>query len=111
MVFYVQYGCSCENVTEIVDFPSEEEAREYAYCCAIESYSSFEGLHGVRGLDDISEDLFEKELDDCIASELEEIEEAYEEEVESDIFFSVELFDDSNRDHLLWLECQKGEVY
>lgn len=104
MLYYIRYGCTCEDVEAVMEFSSEQEAIDYVYQSAHDSYHSFEGFYGIRDLSDIAEDLFEKDLDDCTESELSEIEEEFEEEIENDIYYFIELFDEENEDHLLCLE-------
>ena len=58
---------------------SEEELVELARDYALEEYSSYEGMHGLRSIDDIME---EEEVDYC------EAEEIYQDDVETWIGYS-----------------------
>lgn len=66
------------------DFESEEKASEYAWEMAIESYESYEGLHGLRTTEEIKVD---EEV------EFEEALEMYEEERESWLDYYVKKVD------------------
>lgn len=70
------------------DFSSEEDAVEYARDVAIQEYQSYEGCHGIYGLQDIREEYQDFGLDDDFTNE--ELEEVYLEEIESCIEYYVE---------------------
>lgn len=59
-------------------FDSEEEATQEAYYMAISEFESYEGLHGLRTMEDIAD---EENLD--IDSDYEEIQEIYIQERDS----------------------------
>lgn len=70
---------------EIMDFPDEAIAHKEAYELAIQEYHSYEGLHGIRDLEDIIEQ------EECSQEEAYEI---YEDEVENMIEYWVELVEE-----------------
>jgi len=41
---------------DTIEFESEADAENYAWECACETYESYIGLHGIRGIDEIMED-------------------------------------------------------
>lgn len=65
---------------EILEFENEEKANEYAYDMACEEYDMYDGLHGLRSVDNIME---EDEVDG------EEAQLIYEEERETWLDYSV----------------------
>lgn len=95
MKFIGRYGCSCEDEIIALSAENREQAESYVYQNAIESYQSFEDLHGIRSWGQIAEDEgLDKE------TEREAIDECYDEEVENDIHYSVEIFDYKNEEHM-----------
>ena len=54
--FKIGYGCGCGDNEDYIIAASEKEATDIAYESAIEEYESFEGLHGIRGVEDIAEE-------------------------------------------------------
>jgi len=75
-IYKITYGILEEN-EEIIEAKNQEEADRIAYELAIETYESYEGIHGIRNIDDIIED------EDVSTEEAYEI---YWEEVETTIF-------------------------
>ena len=52
--FKIGYGCGCGDNEDYIMAMSLESANEIAYEAAIEDYESYEGLHGIRGMEDIA---------------------------------------------------------
>ena len=73
--------------SETIEAKDKQEAEDYARQCAIESYESYEGCHGILNRDDVFEDLLESFGED--PSE-EDVESHYMEEIESWITYYVE---------------------
>ena len=69
------------------DFPSKEDAVEYARDIAIQEYQSYEGCHGIYRLQDIQEEYQDFGLDDDFTEE--ELEKGYLEEIEPLIEYYV----------------------
>lgn len=95
--FRVHYSCGCGENEEYIEAVSEEDASEIAYELAVEDYMSYEGLHGVRNREQIAEELFgdpdsgdEYDLDALTDAQLEEVEEAYQQELEWSIDYWAE---------------------
>lgn len=108
MKFYIEYGCTCETVTEVVECKNQEIAEEYAYRSAYESYESFAGLHGLLDLSDVAQEYFDKDLDNLTEEELVEVDELYSEVIENDIFYYAETYNEANDTHLEAME--EGEL-
>lgn len=83
MLFYVEYGCDCERVAQVVEADSLERVQEAAQAWAYESYWSY----------DIQPDPEEFETN-------EEWTEACEEDCENDVFWLVETYDSNNWGHV-----------
>ena len=84
-----QYTTDCDN---------QDEAEDLAYQQAVEEYESYEGLHGIRGWEEIAEDYCEE---NNIAREdinEETIDAIYSEEVESWIDYYAVLTDEDDLD-------------
>lgn len=62
------------------EFKSEEDASKVAYEIAREEYESYEGYHGIKDWADVAED---NNLDPDDEDNFEEIDELYNEEIES----------------------------
>lgn len=92
--FRIEFGCGCGDNEEYMKFETLEAAEDYAYESAISDYQSYEGLHGVRGMNEIAEEDFGVEdLDEVIDNDrslYQDIELAYHEEVENSISYSAE---------------------
>ena len=95
--FRVHYSCGCGENEEYIEASSVENATEIAYELAVNEYMSYEGLHGVQSREDIAEELFgdsdideEYGLDMLTDAQLEEVEEAYQEEIELSIDYWAE---------------------
>lgn len=85
MLFYIEYGCSISQEHLIVETKNYERADQYAEAAAIDVYWSYDCNY-----------LHEEDYDSCIE---EEINEAEYEEMISDIFWLVELYDETNEVH------------
>ena len=92
--FRINFGCGCGENEEILTFETLEAAENYAWEMAIEDYHSFEGLHGIRDINQIAEEDFGvediDEVYDNDRSLYNDIEIAYSEEIESNISYSAE---------------------
>jgi hypothetical protein len=99
MLYYINYSCGCGENEEIVSAGSREDVDNYAYQKAIDEYESYEGLHGIRGISDIiAEEFVEEEM---IEEDYKEADEIYREEVENNISYSVEEYDEEKYGWLL----------
>lgn len=106
MLYYVSYSCGCGENNEVVSASFLEVAEEYVYQRAIEEYESYEGLHGIRGISDIiAEEFVEEEMTE---EDYEEADEIYREEVENNISYSVEEYDEEKHG---WLLEEQGMAY
>ncbi len=89
MLFYVTYGCEGVGSEEqIVEAECRSDAEEYAYESALDYRSGYEGICGILSYSDFCE---ENGIED---------EDAYNEMVENEIFYTVEsynAFDTSHR--------------
>ena len=103
MKYYrITYSCGCGESEEYIIAADDKEAEKYAYEMAIEDYHSFEGLHGVRTLEEVAEEMFSGDWDDEEEEEPEfditfltrdqfaEAQDAYYDEIESTISYSGE---------------------
>lgn len=68
--FKIGYDCGCGDNEDYIIAASEKEANDIAYEAAIEEYESFEGLHGIRGMEDIAIDDYDLSEEDDIPDEL-----------------------------------------
>ena len=102
MKYFITYGCGCGNEYAVIEAKNKDDAMNYARECAIENYQSFEGFHGVLDWAEVKE---EYELEDDY-----EVDIAYAEEIENSIDYGVELFDETNDEHVDTLE-EQGRVY
>lgn len=106
MLYYINHSCGCGNNEEIILASSFEEVENYAYQQAVEGYESYEGLHGIRGISDIiAEEFIEEEMTE---EDYEEADEIYREEVENNISYSVEEYDEEKHG---WLLEEQGMAY
>ena len=83
------------------EFKSEEEASQVAYEIARGEYESYEGYHGIKDWSDIAED---NNLDPDDEDNFEEIDELYNEEIESWIEYYAVLTEDDD-------EISEEELY
>lgn len=91
-LYYIEYGCTCEDVSLVILAESLEEATTYAYESAIDSYHSFEGLHGMLDyIEFCEEEGYDPEDKDA--------EDAFNEMVENDIHYFASFYDGENEDH------------
>ena len=89
--FKIGYGCGCGDNEEYIIANDQHEADSAAYQAAIDDYESFEGLHGIRGVEDIAEEDYDIDPEDNIPEELyDEIWEVYLEERESQLNYWAE---------------------
>ena len=57
MKYYkIGYGCGCGDNEDFITTKDEKEANDIAYENAVRDYESYEGLHGIRGMEDIAEE-------------------------------------------------------
>ena len=68
--FKIGYGCGCGDNEDYIITASEKEANDIAYENAIEDYEMYEGLHGIRGIEDIAIDDYDLSEEDDIPDEL-----------------------------------------
>lgn len=100
--YRITFSCGCGESEEYITAANYNEAEKYAYDQAVEDYHSFEGLHGVRTLEEIAEELFSGDWDDeeeeepefdisyLTKDQLAEAQDAYFEEIESTIYWGCE---------------------
>lgn len=98
-LFYIKYGCSVCHEQLIVEANSFEIANEYAERAAQDSYYSYECNY----LSD----------EECLCYEAEGLTEEEISEIEymdmlNDIDWTVEIYDESNEDHLEAIKDQDG---
>ena len=74
-------------VAEAEEFENEAAAVNYAYECALEEYQSYEGYHGIVSYGDILDYPKDYGLEDGFTEE--DVQEIYQEEVESWISYYV----------------------
>jgi hypothetical protein len=86
--FYIEFGCGCGTNKEFIEAESLFEAEKMAYNEAIENYHTYEGLHGILSWEEIAEDIFGTS-DDLRAEDIEEVDGAYFEEIESTINYDA----------------------
>ena len=94
-LYYIEYDCSLESCSLIVEAENFEDAYDYAYQSAQDSYDSY-------GLNDFDEDDYPD------AATEDEMWEMRHEEMENDIHYLAEEYNESNEDHLETLKEQKG---
>lgn len=75
-------------VAEAEEFENRAAAENYAYECALEEYQSYEGCHGLVSYGDIWESPEDYGLEEGYTEE--DVEEIYQEEVESWITYYIE---------------------
>lgn len=101
--FRINYGCGCGEEEEILTFETTEAAENFAYEMARENYYAYEGLHGVRDINDIAlEDFDVEDLNEVLENNktlYNEIEIAYSEEIENQLSYSAEEI--SEREYLI----------
>ena len=68
--FKIGYGCGCGDNEDYITAESLKEADDIAYDAAKEEYEMFEGLHGIRGMEDIAIEDYNVEPGDEIPDEL-----------------------------------------
>ena len=85
--FRIGYSYGCGETIEFITAETFEEAMNEAYEYAVGDYQSYEGLHGIRSVEDFAEELYGEECDLEYLSE-DQWEEAfimYREAIESEI--------------------------
>lgn len=89
--FKITYSCGCGENEKYIEARDIVEASTFAYQEAIEEYTIYEGLHGIRSFADIAEEDFEVDLSEEIEDEelLAEIDEAYDMEIENTIYYNA----------------------
>lgn len=82
------------------EFASLEDAEYAAYSAALDIYDSYEGMHGLRTIDEIiEEDLQGEEYADLLEEEIQAVaEEIYSEERDSWLDYYAEEVDDTQKD-------------
>ena len=91
--FKIIFGCGCGEVEEYIEAIDFEEAERIAEQEAIENYESYEGLHGVLSREEIADQLFGEgdggmlSLDELTDEQIEEVEEEYQENIQSTIYY------------------------
>ena len=89
--FKIEYGCGCGDTEDYIIAVSEEDAIDAAYESAIQDYESFEGLHGIRGIEDIAVDDYDIDEEDEIPAEIyDQIYADYLDERESQLHYCAE---------------------
>ena len=89
--FYkITFGCGCGENEDFITAENYDNAIRYAYESAVEDYMSYEGYHGIPGLNDIANEMFNKEFDELSEDEQEAVEEEYDQTIESWIDYSAE---------------------
>ena len=68
--FKIGYGCGCGDNEDYIIAKDQREADHIAYESAIEDYEMYEGLHGIRGVEDIAIDDYDLSEEDDIPDEL-----------------------------------------
>lgn len=93
--YKIIYSCGCGDSEEYIAAKDFVEAEEYAYEQAIEDYHSFEGLHGIRSLNEVAEEMFgddedeDFDIDNLTLDQIEDAQIEYEEEIQSSISYYV----------------------
>lgn len=84
-------GFGGPNFQGIFEFNNDTEAEEESRNMAIEEYQSYEGHHGINSFEDIIDNYEDFGITDV--DNLDEVGEAYNEEVEFWIVYRYELYD------------------
>lgn len=93
MLYIAKYGCVANNVEQVIEAKTLREAESWVYNAAVEEYDSYAGLHGIPSLEEVCE---EQGIEDTDSAEAEE---AYCQERESWLDYSIEVFDPENEEH------------
>ena len=88
--FKIGYGCGCGDNEDYIAVNDQAEADVYAYEQAIEEYESFEGLRGIRDMNEIAEEDYDVSLDEADEATYDEIEQVYFDERESQLEYWAE---------------------
>lgn len=96
-LFYINYGCSCESDSLIVDAETISQACSYAEQAAEESYWSYDCNY--------------INPDDYPGADEDELAEIEEQEKEMDVHYFAEPFDAENEDHTATLEEQNNKPF
>lgn len=88
--FKISYGCGCGDNEDYIIAKDQKEANSIACEQAIEEYEMFEGLHGIRSIDDIALDDYDIELDEADDATYDAIEQDYIDERDSQIYYWAE---------------------
>lgn len=97
-LYYIEYGCSLESCSLIVEAKNSEDAYDYAYQSAQDSYSSYS-----------CNDFNPIDYEECMTEE--EKWDMYYEEMENDIHYSAEPYDEHDEDHMMTYGDQKFEAF
>ncbi len=93
--YYIEYGVgggiNSKN-SEVIDAKSEDDASTYAWQMACQDYDNYAGMNGIRDVSDIVE---EDEVDE------EEAQMIFNEERESWLDYSAEIYNPEKHDELL----------
>ena len=68
--FKIGYGCGCGDNEDYITANDQREADEIAWENAREEYEMFEGLHGIRGIEDIAVEDYDIGEEDEIPAEI-----------------------------------------
>ena len=90
--FRIGYSCGCGETIDFITAETFEEAMNEAYEYAVDDYQSYEGLYGVRSVEDFAEELYGEECDLEYLSDgqWEEAFMMYREAIESEIDYWAE---------------------
>ncbi len=112
MEFLGTYGCTAagSEYNVAIKASCKLKALNWCYESAVEERESYEGLHGIRSFKQIAEDEGYN-LEEMSPDEGLEIDELYQEEIESDISYNIIPFDESNKEHMRVLHEQEGEFW
>ena len=88
--FKIGYGCGCGNNEDYIIAVDLKAAEDYAYQEAIEEYEMFEGLHGIRGVEDIAVDDYDLDEGDIPDDMYDQIYQDYLDEREGQLDYWAE---------------------
>ena len=88
--YKIGYGCGCGDNEDYIMAMSLESANEIAYEAAIEDYEMYEGLHGIRGVEDIAEEDYDIGFGEIPDELYEQIYQDYLDERESQLDYWAE---------------------
>ena len=88
--FNIGYGCGCGNNEDYITAVNLKAAENYAYQEAVEEYEMFEGLHGIRGVEDIAVDDYDLDEGDIPDEMYDQIYQDYLDEREGQLDYWAE---------------------